>query len=184
MHSVTFTTYAQLATLKGLSKTVNGITAAGDVAIALILCVLLQRRRTGFEKSNLLIDKLIVFSINTGLLTSVFALASLISISAWPHSLAYVTFYFCMGRLYCNTLLATLNARKILRGEALDRDNEMPLTYLSTQKTTNNRLGTKSAHSGIPNSISIIVDTTRECTHDGSRYSSTCDVKAPEVAVV
>ncbi|KAG9317622.1 hypothetical protein JVU11DRAFT_1832 [Chiua virens] len=173
--TIRLTEFSQLGSVRALSKSINGTTAAGDTVIALILCVLLQRSRTGFQKSNTLINKLIIFSVNTGLLTSVFALASLISISVWPNAFVYTTFYFCMGRLYCNTLLATLNARKILRGEGLD---DMALTSTSGQKTTSSRLATRSGH--IPNNISIMVDTTRECTHD-ERYSPTCDVKTSVV---
>ncbi|KAF7431151.1 hypothetical protein PC9H_006871 [Pleurotus ostreatus] len=79
--SLRFTTYEQLATLKELSITVNALGAAGDVVIAFALCVLLHRSRTGFQRSDSMINKLIIFAVNTGVLTSLCAIASLISAS-------------------------------------------------------------------------------------------------------
>jgi len=112
---VKFTTLAQLGSLKTLSLSVNALAAAGDVTIAAILCWMLQTSRTGFKTSDTMITKLIAFTINTGLLTSVCAVASLITISILPNAFVYILFYFAIGRLYCNSLLATLNARKAIR---------------------------------------------------------------------
>lgn len=40
----------------------------------------------------------IVFSINTGLLTGICALCSLISYFASPNTFVYIGFFFCIGR--------------------------------------------------------------------------------------
>ena len=63
VHSAPFTNYAQAASLKSLSLTVNALTAVTDVAIALVLCYLLQQSRTGFKRSDTLITKLIIFTV-------------------------------------------------------------------------------------------------------------------------
>ncbi|KAI9460056.1 hypothetical protein HD554DRAFT_2323905 [Boletus coccyginus] len=161
-----FQTFAQLATLKALSMSVNAVAAVGDVLIAALLCTLLQRSRTGFRRSDTMINKLIIFSINTGLLTSICAVASLISIAAWPNTFIYIAFYFCLGRLYCNSLLATLNARKSLRSES--RDDEMSLSLQGIQQKTNqSMIGTTSKRP--PNNISIKIDTTQEYVRDEVR---------------
>ena len=62
--SAPFTNYAQAASLKSLSLTVNALTAVTDVAIALVLCYLLQQSRTGFKRSDTLITKLIIFTVS------------------------------------------------------------------------------------------------------------------------
>ncbi|KIK52367.1 hypothetical protein GYMLUDRAFT_251305 [Collybiopsis luxurians FD-317 M1] len=112
-------TFEQLAAeLKGLSVTVNALAAAGDLLIAGILTLLLQRSKTGFRKSDTMINKLTIFAVNTGALTSLCAVASLISILAAPNTFIYISFFFSMGRLYTNSLLATLNARKAIRRAA------------------------------------------------------------------
>ncbi|KAJ8596451.1 hypothetical protein M405DRAFT_166863 [Rhizopogon salebrosus TDB-379] len=176
--AINFTTFAQLTELKPLSMSVNAVAAAGDVLIAIFLCTLLQQSRTGFRRSDTMISKLILFSINTGLLTSVCAVLSLISITVWPNTFIYIAFYFCLGRLYCNSLLATLNARKSLRGDS--RDENMSLSLQGIQKSTNS-VGTSQKVSSaiflgmllclfcyqrLPNNISIKIDTTQEYVRD------------------
>ncbi|KAG5717579.1 hypothetical protein E4T56_gene4462 [Termitomyces sp. T112] len=116
--SLQFKTFAQLQQLKYLSISVNALAAAGDVLIAFVLCTLLHRSRTGFHRSDTMINKLILFAVNTGFLTSLCAVASLISIVVAGGTFLYIAFYFCIGRLYSNSLLATLNARKMIRGSA------------------------------------------------------------------
>lgn len=113
--SLQYKTFAQLTQLKTLSITVNVLAAAGDVLIAGTLCTLLHFSRTGFHRTDTIINKLIIFSVNTGLLTSLCAVASLVSILAAGETFIYIAFFFCMGRLYTNSLLATLNARKSIR---------------------------------------------------------------------
>jgi hypothetical protein len=67
--AIHFDTFAQVTSLKALSMSINVTAAAGDILIAVFLCYLLQRSRTGFRKSDTMIDQLIMFSISTGLLT-------------------------------------------------------------------------------------------------------------------
>ncbi|PPQ82478.1 hypothetical protein CVT26_012758 [Gymnopilus dilepis] len=113
--SLPMTTYEELAKLKSLSIIVNALAAAGDIVIAFSLCKLLHTSRTGMHRSNRMINRLILFTINTGLLTSFCALASLVSIIAAGDTYLYIAFFFCIGRLYTNTLLVTLNSRKMIR---------------------------------------------------------------------
>ncbi|KAI9460431.1 hypothetical protein HD554DRAFT_1586577 [Boletus coccyginus] len=161
--SLRFQTFAQLTTLKALSMSVNAVAAVGDVLITAFLCTLLQRSRTGFRRSNILINNLTMYTINTGLLTSICAIASLISIAAWPNTFIYIAFYFCLGRLYCNSLLATLNMRNSLRTDSYDED--VSLSFKAAQQRTNPSMtGTISRRQ--PNNISIKIDTTQEHVWD------------------
>ncbi|KAF9247140.1 hypothetical protein BU15DRAFT_69979 [Melanogaster broomeanus] len=168
-------TFVELAELKVLSMSINAVAAAGDVLIAIFLCVLLQKSRTGFRKSDTMINKLILFSMNTGLLTSICAVASLVSISVWPNTFIYIMFYFCLGRLYCNSLLATLNARKGLRGDS--QNDEMSLSLQGVKHKTNQSMAGTSQNR-LPNNISIKIDTTQEYMRD--EYSNS-DLKSPQV---
>ncbi|KDQ58601.1 hypothetical protein JAAARDRAFT_176614 [Jaapia argillacea MUCL 33604] len=118
-----FSTVAQLSELKSLSMTVNVLAAASDVVIAAVMCVLLHRSRKGLELLDTMIKKLMIFSVNTGLMTSVCAVLSLITISTCPGTFIYIAFYFTLGRLYVNSLLATLNARNSLRSSAVRPSN-------------------------------------------------------------
>jgi hypothetical protein len=155
------TTFAELAQLKNLSITVNALAAAGDLFIAFVLCTMLQKSRTGFKKSDTMITKLIIFTMNTGLLTSICAVASLISICAAGTTFIYIAFFFCLGRLYSNSLMAILNARQSIRS-ALS-DEIMSISLGGIQKSG----GTAAASMGQTNNIAIKVDTTHGFTRDG-----------------
>ncbi|KAF8211493.1 hypothetical protein K438DRAFT_1958595 [Mycena galopus ATCC 62051] len=123
IQSMQLHTWKELGELKGLSMSVNILGAAADFVIALILVFYLRRSRTGFKKSDTMISKLIMFSVSTGLLTSICAVASLVSILVWGQTLIYVAFYFSLGRLYFNSVLATLNARKDIRAMTDDPED-------------------------------------------------------------
>jgi hypothetical protein len=114
-------TFSQLDHLKSLSITMNALAAGGDMLIAAALCTLLHMCRTSFYRSNTIINKLIMYAVNTGCVTTLFALASLISLTTSGEKFIYIAFYFCIGRLYSNSLLATLNGRDKIRSAA-DRD--------------------------------------------------------------
>ena len=90
--SASFSSFTQLPSLDNISRAVNAMGAASDLAIALVLVVLLHRARTGFSKSETIINRLIVFSINTGMLTSTFAVLSLITVRVFFLSSSYLSF--------------------------------------------------------------------------------------------
>ncbi|EIM81516.1 uncharacterized protein STEHIDRAFT_161700 [Stereum hirsutum FP-91666 SS1] len=102
-------------TLETLSRSVNAVGAAGDIGISGIIMVQLHRYKTGLKRSTIVLNRLILYSMTTGLITSICAIASLISISAWPRTLIFVAFYTILGRVYNTSALATLNAREKFR---------------------------------------------------------------------
>ncbi|KAF9035624.1 hypothetical protein BJ165DRAFT_1533605 [Panaeolus papilionaceus] len=161
-------TIAGLMSLKSLSISVNVLAAAGDVLIAVTLCTLLHLSRTGFQRSDTMINKLILFSVNTGVLTSLCAIASLISITVAGNTFIYIAFFFCIGRLYTNSLLATLNARKMIRG-ASDMINSTSdhLTHSLRDFPKNQATSSKQR----PANISIKIDTMTEFVADAARYN-------------
>jgi len=103
---------------------------------------------------------------NTGLLTSICAVASLVSITAAPNTFYYIGFFFCIGRLYCNSLLAALNVRKNIRtyAEAINASSLGNVAFLLKDGP-----GTKSTHA---RDISIRVDTAKEFAIDGGSDQS------------
>ncbi|KAF7974229.1 hypothetical protein HWV62_13106 [Athelia sp. TMB] len=82
-------TYAELVKLKANSEAINALGAAGDVVIAVIIAPALDSKK----------------------LT-----AALSQIIAAPNTFIYIAFFFNIGRLYSNSLLATLNSRSAIRG--------------------------------------------------------------------
>ncbi|KAF8897191.1 hypothetical protein BD779DRAFT_1489411 [Infundibulicybe gibba] len=159
VRSLQLRTWDDLAQLKGLSMSVNVLGALTDVIIATSLSVLLARSRTGFKGSNTMISKLILFSVSTGALTSICAIASLISILAWGRTLIYVAFYFSLGRLYSNSILATLNARIAIR-DLGDESEDLSFSLQSLSKYRQTFSSNRSTN------ISIKIDTTRDFDRD------------------
>jgi hypothetical protein len=86
-----------------------------DLFVALSLCVLLDHSRSGFKSTDSLVNTLMMYSINTGILTSVCAIACFVTFTIWPHSFIFIGIYFVLGKLYVNTILAVLNTRAFLR---------------------------------------------------------------------
>lgn len=78
------TFYSQLSNLFTLEKVLNVFGAVSDFAIAGSLIFYLHRSRTGFKRSESMVNRLIIFSINTGAVTSVCAIMALIFVSIRP----------------------------------------------------------------------------------------------------
>ncbi|KAJ7445545.1 hypothetical protein B0H11DRAFT_2249436 [Mycena galericulata] len=115
-------TYERLLRISPLTISINALSTGVDVIITTTLCTMLYQTRPMSLATETMINRLILFTINTGLLTSLCAVASLISLIVSPKTLIYASFYFCIGRLYSNALLASLNARSVIRGQINDID--------------------------------------------------------------
>ncbi|KAI0368640.1 hypothetical protein BV20DRAFT_1053832 [Pilatotrama ljubarskyi] len=96
----------------------SAMTASTDVLLCGALVILLSRSRTGTVGANRLINKLMLFTVNTGLLTSVYAILAVVMVLVSPMTSFFVMFYYIGARLYSVSLLATLNSRASLRMEA------------------------------------------------------------------
>ncbi|OCH85320.1 hypothetical protein OBBRIDRAFT_891239 [Obba rivulosa] len=91
------------------------LTIVADSLIALSQVVLLWKRRSGVPRTDSVMRTLIIYSINTGFLTTICALVLLITWATMPNNLVYDIFYAALPTLLYNALLATLNARQELR---------------------------------------------------------------------
>ncbi|CDO76917.1 hypothetical protein BN946_scf184398.g5 [Trametes cinnabarina] len=92
------------------------LSTAVDVLITLTLIILLQRSRTGFATlTDHLIDTVTLYTIETGLITSITTAISLICWLVMPRNLIFLALHFSISKLYATSTLATLNARKSLR---------------------------------------------------------------------
>lgn len=103
--------FHELVKLQTLSALVNVFSAVTDVLIAAVMVYLLHSARSGIQHTDTVINRLLVFVINTGLLTSICAVCSLIAVLLAPDRFIHICFFFTLGRLYTNSFLATLNTR-------------------------------------------------------------------------
>ncbi|SJL01075.1 uncharacterized protein ARMOST_04391 [Armillaria ostoyae] len=86
-----------------------------DLLIALGLCLLLQRSRTNFANTNYIIKTLVGYAITRCLLTSIMTVVEVVLI-AQPQTPFYsFAVDFVIGKLWSNSLLASLNSRRSLR---------------------------------------------------------------------
>ncbi|KAJ3893515.1 hypothetical protein GG344DRAFT_63742 [Lentinula edodes] len=88
---------------------------------------------------------------------------------ASPNTLLYAPFYFCIGRLYSNSLLATLNARNQIRNGSNDAEHMM--VSLSQASRDHAVLPTNSKTQR-PQNIAIRIDTAKDYASDGKEDES------------
>ncbi|OCH90220.1 hypothetical protein OBBRIDRAFT_835207 [Obba rivulosa] len=86
-----------------------------DILIATLQSYMLWRRRTGIKRTDSIVRLLMLYSVNTGLLTSLCAIACFATFATMNDNFVYIAFYHLLPKLLLNSLLATLNARQHLR---------------------------------------------------------------------
>ncbi|KAF9043366.1 hypothetical protein BJ165DRAFT_1484517 [Panaeolus papilionaceus] len=90
-----------------LSVTLLSLATAVDVMIALsMLWYLRTARSRALTRTTHIIDKLIGFTLRSGLLTSLGAIVLLICFLAKPLTMSWLAVYTCLAKLYSNSLLS------------------------------------------------------------------------------
>jgi len=99
------------------------------------------------------IGRLMQYILGSGMATGACACAVLISISFVPYTQIWVTFYYLLSKLYVNSFLALLNARRSFRrhgDEGLSALTEVRFAVADTETETTSQLhsmGDKPPHS-------------------------------------
>jgi len=94
-------------------KTWLSLGATTDIIIAGSLSFYLHTSRTGFGSTDTLINKLMAYAINNGLLTSILDIVVLVFTTSGG-SLIFWAIFQIIGNLYTNSMMATLNSRRSL----------------------------------------------------------------------
>ncbi|KAJ6559077.1 hypothetical protein DFH09DRAFT_518248 [Mycena vulgaris] len=81
-----------------------------DFLITAILVLHLRRRKTGFQKTDMMVDRIISVTVHTGFLTSACAILDLIFYLANPTGI-HLMFNYPLCKLYTNSLISSLNCR-------------------------------------------------------------------------
>jgi len=141
-----------------LILTLLSVGAALDFVIAVsMVYYLLQKRQISLARSTGLIDRLVVFTVRSGALTSVCALALLIVFLMLPDTLVWIAIYTCLAKIYSNSLISALNERTALRKSAVG--SSMSLEPRSAKREP-----------GDPNRIVISVQTKSAVHADGFEH--------------
>ncbi|KAF9036370.1 hypothetical protein BJ165DRAFT_1508163 [Panaeolus papilionaceus] len=101
---------------KGVLTATLVVSAALDISISAGLCYYLRaKRNTSHMKTAKTIDQIITWTIQTGLANSITGLVELICFVLMPNNFIWLAIFMFLARMYSNSLLASLNARTILR---------------------------------------------------------------------
>lgn len=152
--SVTFIReWARFKQFEGAVITWLASSAAADLFITVALSWSLFRRKTGIKTTDDKIAKIIRLTVQTGLVTAVFALADVLIFLSVPHTTLNFIWDLALSKLYTNSLLSTLNARAgwdNLNGKNGDEDSN--ILFGRTQRSaasSGRRHGTNNTMSGI-----------------------------------
>ncbi|GJE92018.1 hypothetical protein PsYK624_081710 [Phanerochaete sordida] len=123
-----------------------------DVTIAVTLSAFLSKRKTGFERTDALIKKIIFTTISNGLLTASFTTSHMISYLA-SESGIHMIFNYGVVKLYTNSVISSLNARQ----EEGDAFRQPTHTLCDIPESQSNSSGGK--RSGARPQVNITVET-------------------------
>ncbi|KAJ7076686.1 hypothetical protein B0H15DRAFT_1026501 [Mycena belliarum] len=153
VHLFRFPAVASLATheFQSISGPVQGTAAACDIAITVALIFYLRSKRSaGFRTTEQMIDTLILYAMCRGILTAVIQIMFLALNVGFPMRTFWQPFHQLVGKLYVNSIVASLNVRKAVHGKGdsekssrsgltgstavTDSTRSMPLTFLPRPK--------------------------------------------------
>ncbi|KAJ7929511.1 hypothetical protein B0H13DRAFT_1859508 [Mycena leptocephala] len=124
---------------------------ACDVLIAGAMIYHLLRNKSGFQKTNKAIHLLAAYSLNSGALTSVFAICDLVTFIVLPSTLVYAPFFFILVRFYGLSFMSILNSRDHVREELFSTSHAMitiPSYNANPTSTANTENGTNFGMTG------------------------------------
>ncbi|KAJ7764863.1 hypothetical protein B0H16DRAFT_1525989 [Mycena metata] len=88
---------------------------AVDIINTASLAYYLRRGRTGFKSSDKVLEKLVMWTVETGLVTAIAAIAQLVLVKAAPSTALWIGISLFYAKLYSNSFLAILNSRSTIR---------------------------------------------------------------------
>ncbi|KAI0363644.1 hypothetical protein BV20DRAFT_903986, partial [Pilatotrama ljubarskyi] len=114
--------FAGFAEYSWMVWTILSIAVAVDVVATGTLTYYLHQSRTGFQRTDSMVDILMVYAINTGKPSGflIVTVSALICSIVMPRNLVYSAILVVGSKMYANSLLAVLNSRRSL----LDRGME------------------------------------------------------------
>ncbi|KAH8795920.1 hypothetical protein DL96DRAFT_1197063 [Flagelloscypha sp. PMI_526] len=93
------------------------LSACADVSVTFCMCMILfkQKRQGGVELTRCIVDRLILWSLESGLFPTIFIIGMAVSSGLWKDSFIWIAFWLVTCRAYSNSFFAMLNGRVFLR---------------------------------------------------------------------
>ncbi|KAI0777636.1 hypothetical protein BD413DRAFT_609959 [Trametes elegans] len=82
-----------------------------DASVAAALLCLFRGTKSGNSRTNSFLGRLMLYTVNTGLLTAADSAVALITYASMPNNFIFLTPYLVLSHLYTNALLASMNER-------------------------------------------------------------------------
>jgi hypothetical protein len=157
-----------------------------DILISFSMCWSLYHKRTGFARTDSIIMTLMSYSINSGVLTCLLTIGMLITFSLDSSSMVWQIFFWPMGKIYANSLLAMLNSRDHVRDRSITDKGENAFSLSSFRVAQGGTTVDKSRSR--PTAVSISVHHTEttdftEVKHDHDIESATAELSKSETDI-
>lgn len=124
------TTLTDIYSIFGVATVALSLGPFTDILTAFTLCYYLRQLKSTYSRSNSLVNHLMLYAINTGIITSTFSVACLICYNLMPKNFVFIGLFFVISKLYANSFLATLNTRQISQGRGTDNEQETVPTFV------------------------------------------------------
>jgi len=92
------------------------------------MVMLLSHESKVFAQTQTILRRLTMMVINTGLITTISTLLTIIFVAVQPATFTYAFFNILVSGLYANSVMANLNSREYIRG----RHNNATATYTTS----------------------------------------------------
>ncbi|KAJ7748703.1 hypothetical protein B0H16DRAFT_1888428 [Mycena metata] len=110
-----FTIQKYVTRVMWLIEAVIVVGAVLDVLLAVSLCYYLRSwRHGGFRRMSKMVNQIMTWTIQTGIVTTTGALALLVTFMTMKDNLIYLAFFFLMAKLFSNSLLFSFVANFLL----------------------------------------------------------------------
>ncbi|OSD05869.1 hypothetical protein PYCCODRAFT_1474773 [Trametes coccinea BRFM310] len=93
----------------------SALLLAGDLQLTGVLVYVLHTGRSGFRRTDSMIDILIAYALTTGSLICVLNIVSLILTIVFPHNIIFTASTLVAQAVYANSFVVALNTRRVLR---------------------------------------------------------------------
>ncbi|THU98239.1 hypothetical protein K435DRAFT_35639 [Dendrothele bispora CBS 962.96] len=120
-----------------LNSLALSVGAAVDIGNTVALFLILKSMSTAQPRTKRIVDKLILWTIETGLLTSICAIIE-VALMQTKDNLLWAFFFFLSAKFYSNSLLASLNGRVFLQNM-----QQEPMTFALDPVDTGVSMGTQ-----------------------------------------
>lgn len=136
----------------------------GDILITVGTTYYLIRMRSAYKETNRLVYTLIMYTVNTCLLTTVFTVVTLALNATEERQLIYTPFFFVLARLYSFSFMSTLNMRSKIRRGTRSQLSYLNIGTATVAGTVVNQHAATSASSTIGKTAEVFVSTNKYAT--------------------